>query len=117
MKKSTMEAIMNLLAGNPATMTADECIAAVQTELDKAQSRVEANREARNAMMMNVIPIITAFLSDRKSYTSKQVYTACADQLPEGWDSRNVQWVLSHEMKDLIIAEKHEKGAQTYRLK
>lgn len=80
--------------------------------------RKEANAKARAELMAQVLPILRDTMQEvGMAMTAKELFTACADQLPEDFTALKVQYILLHEMADEVVKTETKGKPNTYELK
>jgi len=71
------------------------------TSEEAKAKRKEATAAARAKLMEAVMPVLRAGLPEG-GCTAKELYTLCADKLPEDFTANKVQYVLLNEMRDEV---------------
>lgn len=94
MKKNTMEKAIELLNG---VTGAEEVVAEIRAELDKAASANQARQDARSAFVTRVWAKIEEVMPVDKPMTAMEVYEAVTDwgDLADEITARRVQRILS----------------------
>lgn len=86
-----------------------------QDSKDKANAkRKEKNAQVRGALMAQVLPILRDHLAE--DITAKELFAACANELPQDFTSAKVQYILLHELADEVVKTEAKGKPNTYRL-
>lgn len=107
MKKNTIETMIAYLNG------ADVDTAALRDELQGELDHMTAKARANADKYAAAAPIVLATMSD-KPMTAKEIYEACAADLPDDFTQNKVQYLLLHQLADKVKKDDSGKGANTY---
>ena len=107
MKKTTIETMISYLNGSDVDTA--ELMTELAAELDRLTSKARANASAREA----AIPVVLAHLTDTP-VTCKELFNACAGELPSDYTPAKLQYLLLHELADFVTKIDNGKSANTY---
>lgn len=104
MKKSTLEALYNLVNGR-GTVT-NELREEVNAEYERTTAKARANHDAYKAAEQVVMSVLTD-----TPMTAKEVFAA-SDEWPDGFTANKVQYGLNNYWKDSV--KRHDNGKNPY---
>ena len=111
MKKSTLETIRNYLNGDE---TID--LSVLRQEINDEWERTTAKSRANADLYATASPIVEKVL-DATPRTSKEIFTLCENDLPDGFTANKVQYLILHQLADKVVKHDNGKNANTYTLK
>ena len=112
MKKNTITALYNYFVKNDSTIDLSAVVEDIRAEYEKSAAKVDAKMLAYEQAK----PVVFAAIADT-ALTVKDIFTACEDELPEGFTSHKIQYALLHYWADEVEKIDNGKGPFTYKVK
>lgn len=112
MKKNTITALYNYFVKNDDTIDLSAVVEDIRAEYEKSAAKVNAKMDAYEQAK----PIVFAAIADT-ALTVKDIFTACEDELPEGFTSHKIQYALLHYWMNEVDKIDNGKGPFTYKVK
>ena len=112
MKKNTITALYNYFVKNDDTIDLSAVVEDIRTEYEKSVAKVSAKMDAYEQAK----PIVFSVIADTPM-TVKDIFTACEDELPEGFSSHKIQYALLHYWTDEVVKIDNGKAPFTYQVK
>ena len=109
MKKSVLESVIKYLQTN--TGDRDALLTTLTEELNHLNSKAMENAAIYNRAIQPVLDVMS-----ETPMTAKDIYNACADNLPEGFTANKVQYLLLHQLADRVKKQDNGKNPNTYSL-
>lgn len=109
MKRNTIETMISYLNGS------DVDTAALKTELETELAKMTEKARANADLYAAATPVVKAVMS-ATPMTAKEIFTACASELPEGFTANKVQYLLLHQLADVVKKHDNGKNANSYSL-
>ena len=108
MKKSVFEQIVNLINDRP-VIDIENVRAEINTEWDALVAKSQSKRNVYDVAKPIVFGVLTS-----SPMTVKEIYEACAADLPDDFTQNKVQYLLLHQLADKVKKDDSGKGANTY---
>ena len=112
MKKNTITALYNYFVKNDDTIDLSAVVEDIRAEYEKSAAKASAKMDAYEQAK----PIVFAAIADT-ALTVKDIFTACEDELPDGFTASKIQYGLLHYWMDEVDKIDNGKGPFTYRAK
>ena len=108
MKKSTLETIRNYLNGDD---TVD--LSVLRDEINTEYERITAKSRANAALYEAATDVVLSVMST-SPMTAKEIFAACEDKLPDGFNVSKASYLLRHQLADKVIRHDNGKNPLTY---
>ena len=112
MKKNTIVALYNYFVNSDDTVDLSTVVEDIRAEYEKSAAKANAKMDAYEQAK----PIVFAAIADT-ALTVKDIFTACEDELPEGFTPHKIQYALLHYWMDEVNKIDNCKGPFTYQVK
>ena len=112
MKKNTIVALYNYFVNSDDTVDLSTVVEDIRAEYEKSAAKANAKMDAYEQAK----PIVFAAIADT-ALTVKDIFTACEDELPEGFTPHKIQYALLHYWMDEVNKIDNGKGPFTYQVK
>ncbi len=112
MKKNTITALYNYFVKNDDTIDLSAVVEDIRTEYEKSAAKASAKMDAYEQAK----PIVLSAIADT-ALTVKDIFTACEDELPDGFTASKIQYGLLHYWMDEVDKIDNGKGPFTYKVK
>lgn len=109
MKRNTIENMIAYLNGS------DTDTAALKAELEAELAKLTEKARANADLYAAATPVVKAVMS-ATPMTAKEIYAACENELPEGFTANKVQYLLLHQLADVVKKHDNGKNANSYSL-
>ena len=110
MTKNTLTTLVAYLNSHDIPELAD-----VTAELNAEVAKNEAKRDANRQMYADAHDVVIAVMSETPM-TVADIFSACENQLPEGFSKSKVQYGLLNIWSNEVVKIPNPKGVNTYRL-
>ena len=112
MKKNTITALYTYFVKNDTTIDLSAVIEDIRAEYEKSAAKASAKMDAYEQAKPIVLSAITG-----TALTVKDIFTACEDELPDGFTASKIQYGLLHYWMDEVDKIDNGKGPFTYKVK
>ena len=112
MKKNTITALYNYFVKNDDTIDLSTAVEDIRAEYEKSAAKATAKMDAYEQAK----PIVFSAITDT-ALTVKDIFTACEDELPDGFTASKIQYGLLHYWADEVVKIDNGKAPFTYQVK
>ena len=109
MKRNTIETMIAFLNGS------DTDTATLKAELEAELAKLTEKARANADLYAAATPVVKAIMSTTPM-TAKEIFTACENELPDGFTANKVQYLLLHQLADVVKKHDNSKNANSYSL-
>lgn len=111
MKKNTITALYNYFVNSDDTIDLSAVVEDIRAEYERTVAKSAAKANAYDAAKPIVFGVMT------KPMTAKEIFTACENDLPDGFTAHKVQYALLNYWRDEVVKIDNGKSPFTYKVK